>query len=583
MQFHQDGFHPGDPRTAPEAKTTKDIADVLIVGAGPAGLTLAAYLAQFPDIDTRLIEVKPGPMQLGQADGVSCRSMEMFQVFGFANAVMEEAYWVNEAVFWTPDPTDPSQIRQSGRVQDVEDGLSEMPHTILNQARVHDMYLGVMRNAPTRMQPLYAHKVSDVTAGAPCEVQVETPDGPKTVLARYVVGCDGARSAVRRATGLELKGDSANKAWGVMDVLGVTDFPDIRKKALIQSASEGTVLVIPREGGHLVRLYVELESLGDTERVRDRDITLDDLIAAANRILAPYTLDVKEVPWWSVYEIGQRLTDRFQKGNVFIAGDACHTHSPKAGQGMNVSMGDGFNLAWKLAEVLRGEAPEALLETYSTERQSVAQDLIDFDRAFAKVIAAKGRDADAPELQSHLTKAGRYTAGMGVRYAPSVITGDGSHQALAQGFEIGTRFHSAPVIRVADAKRVELGHVIKPDGRWRLFAFVGSAGLDAFSAAAQGLSACCDLRAVLQEAHHDVDWAALPGLLKPPTGRYGLTDYERVFAPDLKTGPDIFDLRGVDRDQGALVLVRPDQYVADVQPLSAPNALVFVGSQRHKV
>ena len=112
--------------------------------------------------------------------------------------------------------------------------------------------------------------------------------------------------------------------------------------------------MLPREGGYLVRLYVELDQLAKDERVADRGMGVDDIIAKAKWILAPHTLDVKEVVWWSIYEIGHRLTDRFddvpadQAGirspRVMLAGDACHTHSPKAGQGMNVSMGDAFNL-----------------------------------------------------------------------------------------------------------------------------------------------------------------------------------------------------------------------------------------------
>src|SRR5205809_2667435 len=172
-----------------------------------------------------------------------------------------------------------------------------------------------------------------------------------------------------------------------MDVLAVTDFPDIRYKSLIQSANDGSIIVIPREGGYLVRLYVELARLDIGERVSGRKITADDLIAKARRILHPYTLEVKEIPWWSVYEIGQRLCDKYDDVSedaagtrlprVFIAGDACHTHSPKAGQGMNFSMQDTFNLGWKLAAVLRSQCAPKLLHTYSDERQVVAQQLID--------------------------------------------------------------------------------------------------------------------------------------------------------------------------------------------------------------
>ena len=201
--------------------------------------------------------------------------MEMFEAFGFGERVLKEAYWVNEMTFWKPDDKRRENIVRSGRIQDVEDGLSEFPHVILNQARVHDFFLDVMRNSPTRLEPDYARRLLDLeidpagTLGRdayPVTVRLERLDPAhegqmETVRARYVVGCDGARSTVRKSIGRALHGDSANHAWGVMDVLAVTDFPDIRLKALIQSANEGSILLIPREGGYLVRIYVELDKL----------------------------------------------------------------------------------------------------------------------------------------------------------------------------------------------------------------------------------------------------------------------------------------------------------------------------------
>ena len=189
-----------------------------------------------------------------------------------------------------------------------------------------------------------------------------------------------------------------------MDVLADTDFPDIRMKSAIHSANEGNILIIPREGGYMVRLYIELDELAEDERIASRNITSDHLIAAARRILHPYSLEVREVAWWSVYEIGQRICDKFDDlpedsellPCVFIAGDACHTHSPKAGQGMNVSIADGFNLGWKLASVLRGQARPDLLHSYSQERRAIAQELIDFDREFAKMFSAPPREASDP-------------------------------------------------------------------------------------------------------------------------------------------------------------------------------------------
>ena len=160
---------------------------------------------------------------------------------------------------------------------------------------------------------------------------------------------------------------------------------------------------------------------------------------------------------------------------------------------------------------------------------------------------------------------------------------------------IGTRFHSAPVVRLTDARPLELGHVGKADGRWRLYVFAGAhdasnaqAGvfglcrfLDEslespvrrYTRAGQDSDALFDLRAIFQQPHTELDIATVPALLRPQKGRYGLRDYEKLFCADLKKGPDIFEMRGIDRRQGALVVVRPDQYIAHVLPLDAFQAL----------
>jgi len=629
VQFHLNGFEPGDPEISDPAEryaasgatgAVPEEVDVLIVGCGPAGLTLAAQLSAFPDIKTCIVEQKPARLLRGQADGIACRTMEMFEAYGFSERVMKEACWINETTFWKPDDKQREYIVRSGRVQDVEDGLSEFPHVVLNQARVHDFYLDVMRKSPARLEPYYARRLIDLQIDPeaasgdnayPYQVtaRLERVDPShegqiETVKARYLVGCDGARSAVRKSIGRALHGDSANHAWGVMDVLAVTDFPDVRVKSLIQSANDGSSIIIPREGGYLFRLYIELDKLDAGERISNRNVTADDLIAAARRILKPHTLDVKEVAWWSVYEIGQRLCDKFDDvpqedvakrlPRVFIAGDACHTHSPKAGQGMNVSMQDGFNLGWKLASVLRKRCAPHLLHTYSAERQAIAKDLIDFDREWAAMLASS-KGFDAAETQRYFVRHGRYTAGTAARYRPSILTGEATWQHLAEGLTIGMRFHSAPVIRIADAKPVHLGHAVKADGRWRIFAFAGAqdpaaynSGIRALCAflsqahespvtkytpADEDIDAVFDVRAVFQQSHHDLAVEAMPSLLLPRKGRYGLCDYEKMFCSDLKSRNDIFTMRGIDREQGCMVLVRPDQYVAHVLPLDGYQQL----------
>ncbi|MGO4690215.1 FAD-binding monooxygenase [Glaciibacter sp. 2TAF33] len=617
MQFHHHGYVSTDPRVQTIAGVgidrpdeLPDNVDVLIVGTGPAGMITAAQLSQFPRITTRIIERRGERLAIGQADGIQARSVETFQAFGFAERIIAEAYHITEMAFWKPDPADPSRIIRTARAVDDVTGISEFPHLIVNQARVLDYFAEVMFNSPTRMKPDYGWGFRGLEVAKEGEYPVtvklvhttgEREGEERTIHAKYVVGADGARSGVRESIGCTMAGDQAFHAWGVMDVLAVTDFPDIRTKCAIQSEF-GSILHIPREGGYLFRMYVDLGEVAADNRGAIRNTTIEEIIAKANEILHPYTLDVKNVAWHSVYEVAHRLTDRFDDvrldeigtrwPRVFIAGDACHTHSAKAGQGMNVSMQDGFNLGWKLAHVLDGRSPESLLGTYSAERQVIAKNLIDFDKQWSSLMAAKPEDLDDPsELEDFYTRTAEFPAGFMTQYPPSMLVGEATHQGLATGFPVGKRFKSAPVVRVADANRVHLGHHHRADGRWRVYAFADAAAPGETSALSEwaewlqaspesplvvhtpperDIDSVFDVKVVYQQPHTAVDIGRVPGAFLPRTGPYGLIDYEKLYA--AHPGQDIFELRGIDRG-GAVVVVRPDQYVANVLSLSATAEL----------
>lgn len=260
-------------------------------------------------------------------------------------------------------------------------------------------------------------------------------------------------------------GDSTDAVWGVMDIYPQTDFPDIRKKGILRT-QEGSLLIIPREGNSLVRFYIEL-----AESTVAKEVRVEDLQTTARRIFHPYKMDIVETFWWSAYSIGQRHADFFSKDNrVFLTGDACHTHSPKAGQGMNTSLQDGYNIGWKLASILKGQASSSLLHTYNIERERVAIDLIEFDRAFAQAFASRSK----VDFSEYFIKSGRYTAGMTKRYDQSeIINISGSNQDLATGLDVGMRFPSTQVVRFCDAKPVQLSQVLQADGRWRIVVFPG--------------------------------------------------------------------------------------------------------------
>lgn len=273
---------------------------------------------------------------------------------------------------------------------------------------------------------------------------------------------------MRRSLGYRMIGDSTDAVFGVMDVFARTNFPDIRKKATLQS-EHGVLMIIPREGGSLVRFYIELG-----HGIPAKDVKPEDLQETARKIFHPYTLEIVDTVWWSAYSIGQRLVDHFSKDNrVFLMGDACHTHSPKAGQGMNTSLQDGYNIGWKLASILQGQATPDLLESYNIERRMTAANLIDFDRSFAKLFSA-AFNVSPEQFAEQFKKAGRFTAGLTATYSDSSITcAQRSTQNLAKNLVVGMRFPSTQVVRFCDARAMHLVKALPADGRWRIVIFAG--------------------------------------------------------------------------------------------------------------
>ncbi|ODT09389.1 MAG: phenol 2-monooxygenase [Microbacterium sp. SCN 70-18] len=607
MQFHHHGYVSADPRVQEPAGAgvdrpaeLPDEMDVLIVGSGPAGMLLAAQMSQFPDVTTRIIERRDGRLVLGQADGIQPRSVETFQAFGFAERIVAEAYNIAYMNFWGPDPENPRNIVRTARTEDYAFKISEFPHLIVNQARVLDYFAEAAAHGPGRIVPDYGVEFVGLTVDDvgeyPVEVRVRTAGVERTVRAKYVVGSDGARSGVREAIGRTHVGAFAAHAWGVMDVLVNTDFPDWRTKCAINSEA-GNILHIPREGGYLSRMYIDLGEVAADDDRRVRQTPVEEIIRRANEILHPYSIDVKQVAWSSVYEVGHRVTDHFDDAadesgrapRVFLTGDACHTHSAKAGQGMNVSMQDGFNLGWKLGHVLTGLAPASLLSTYSAERQPVAQQLIDFDREWSSLMARKPEEiSDPTELATFYLGTAEFPSGFMTQYGPSAIVTDAGHQELAAGFPLGKRFKSVEVVRVCDGNVVHLGHHARADGRWRVYAFAPAGDATAlhtwadavastiarFTPDGADVDAVFDVKAIYRHPFEEIDITRVPELFLPRTGPLALTDWEKVYAagPSAWTDADIFAERGLS-DDGVVVVVRPDQYVAGVFPLAATEEL----------
>ncbi|KAH6700585.1 putative phenol 2-monooxygenase [Leptodontidium sp. MPI-SDFR-AT-0119] len=578
---------------------------VIICGSGSAGLCAAVWLARHR-IPFKILEKRQGPMVMGQADGVQCRTVEIFESLGLAEGLLRKAYHVLEVAFWATEEGGDGEwkgrIVRTSRAADTMKELSHQPHVILNQALINGFFLeDVKRNGGQEVDYGYVVKKVEVDSKAakkadggedvyPVKVVAEKDGNEEVFEAKYVLGCDGAHSEVRHSLGFKMIGDSTDTIWGVMDVYPRTNFPDIRRKVTIRS-DIGNLVIIPREGGSLVRFYIQLPPGTIVKEVK-----LEDLHNAARQIFHPYTMDIAETAWWSAYSIGQRLADHFSKDNrVFLTGDACHTHSPKAGQGMNVSLQDGFNIGWKLATVLRGRAPPSLLKTYNIEREKVAADLIAFDRSWSKLFSSQSSGPNghsAEYFSEQFVRGGKYTAGVTAKYDDSVLTSSAkSKQDLAKALIVGMRFPSAQVVRHCDAKTMQLAKALPADGRWRIVVFAGD---NQSSRSAERLNKLATFlssdegpvrRFTLPNADVDsfietlvvfygervkIEQEHIPEYFYPVTGKWGMRDLHKTFVDDESYNSGHghgYEKYGVDVEEGAIAIVRPDQYVSLVTSL----------------
>ncbi|GAA5887203.1 hypothetical protein JCM5296_004561 [Sporobolomyces johnsonii] len=618
--------------------------DVLIVGAGPAGLMLATWLSKLK-IKTKIIDKRNTKIFTGQADGVQCRTVEVFQSFGFAERLVLEGAHINEVVFYNPG--EDGGIVRTKRTPDNEPGTSRFPHAVLTQARIEQFMLdaikefdnltvdrsiapaalsvdpslissfspssypitvtlrhltesestpaqtGAVPNGLFRSNILSDEEVEAIAAG---KADFDKAGEEETVRAKFVVGCDGARSWVRKQLGLTLEGDSANSVWGVLDAVVVTDFPDIRLKVTIHSKDAGSILVVPRERD-LVRFYIQMGTTKPGERFDRAAVTPESIIATAQRIFAPYTIDFKHVDWYTLYEVGQRLCPKMTLDErVFLAGDASHCHSPKAGQGMNVSMMDTYNLGWKLAHVLQGKASPEILKTYQSERHQTAKELIDLDYQLSRMFAAKPQrdetDTEGVSLaafKEFFIKAGRWASGTAVHYKPSLLVApEREAGSLAPGLPHGMRFESHPVVCIADARPWHLADRFMSDGRFRLVLFAGdvreasqkeklekvaayldspSGPLRTYTPASDDLDSVIEVLTVISNPRISIEPNAFPDVLWPPKQPYGSRAYDKLYADDSSpVTPEvqgrIYEKLGIDKQKGCMVVVRPDQTVA---------------------
>ncbi|KAI0818935.1 FAD binding domain-containing protein [Irpex lacteus] len=596
------------------SSTTTDAThvDVLIIGAGPAGLMAGIALAR-AGVKIKIIDQKPTSVSAGQADGIMPRTMELFQSYGLAEKFFKIANRVNQVAFY--HAREGGGIERGGRAPMIDPPNTRYPFiATLNQGAIESIFLdalaeiGIPIDRPTRptsltlttdekeLQDPNAYPVTVVLEHLPTENKEKSEE---TIHAKFVIGADGAHSWVRRALGIEMIGEQTDHVWGAIDFTTTSEanFPDWRNITTI-STTNTTMMLIPREKDKL-RLYINLgleNGLIDTAtgRVVAQNIDAKRLLQIAEEALKPYVIPPANVDWWTCYIVGQRVASSFTSNErVFIVGDACHTHSPKGGQGMNVSMNDSHNLAWKLAYVLRGWADPELLKTYEFERRKFAQELIAFDKWYEASFSTKARaeifegaeeDIVAPVEPHEAFRAfSGLTSGTGIRYDPSIIVST-TEKGLSEKLALGQRLPPETVLRAADSTPIDIQETCPSDSRFKIIVFTGDIKqqpqLDLLNSFADEIfregsplkklgNDAFDILSILKGEKETVNYLAVPVVLR--------SHFHKVLLDAIdvtgKQGGKIYEEFGI-RPEGAVVVIRPDGYVASITGLDEPTELV---------
>ncbi|KAJ5109675.1 Monooxygenase FAD-binding [Penicillium argentinense] len=574
--------------------------DLLIVGAGPAGLAAASWAARY-NMSTQIIDQKSGRKNSGHADGLQSRTLEILESFGIVDPILKLGVPEVDMCYWVMNP-ETGKIERNGRDAAETGRMSRFGQILLNQGSVEQNFIDHLRAKSNIRVEWNRRAVSlDLTAsgddqetfpvavGVACLDEHGNPqpvEASQMIHARYLIACDGAHSWVRHKLNVSADGPDKDTDWGVLDIVPITNFPDIRQACSVQSGPYGSIMMVPREN-KLTRFYIRLQhGLREDNSSYSKDPPRA-LVEMAKKAMWPYDLAYKRCDWCSYYTTSRRVVQDFRPHKrIFLAGDAAHTHSLKGGQGMNVSIQDTYNLVWKLGAVLTEGAHPDILETYDSERRCVATKLMDLDANLVRAFEDQnsGKSGGAHEVRDRYAG---FMAGVDVTYSPSVLVADGvvnGNSALAHKVKLGMRLASERVTYHCDGTSVHLAQRLPSDGSWKLLVFPADLekpdGMKALKVFADYFSDNSHL------AHRSKDAEAIGPLIdvllihSGPRNTDRLLDLPRIFHPfDEVMGWDYWKVfadvdgqaysgYGIDGSGGGcLILCRPDQHVAWVGAL----------------
>jgi len=339
--------------------------EVIIVGAGPTGLALACQLIRH-NIDFVILDKKETTTPHSKAIGVQARTLEIYEQISLADdliALGTKAEGVRLMVG--------GEVRGKVELSDLGEGMSPYPFLLLVEQGLHEklLYDFIKSKGKDVVWQTTLESFSQTEAGV--TANIKTANGAsETIEAKFLVGCDGAKSIVRRTLGLTFEGSTLERLFYVADVDINWEYPHDALMVFLMKTN--LLAFFPMVGENRWRIVGTFPE----EFAKDEGDILYEEIEAQIKKDTELELDITKVNWFSVYKVHSRRVNKFSNGRCFLAGDSAHIHTPAGAQGMNTGIQDSYNLAWKLASVLRGKASLALLETYDEERSANAKRLL---------------------------------------------------------------------------------------------------------------------------------------------------------------------------------------------------------------
>ncbi len=408
--------------------------DVIIVGAGPTGLSLAVQLMRY-NINFVIFDKKEGVTELSKALVVHARSLEIYDQVGLAKKAVVEGEQVQEVALMHD-----GKISAHLDFSDFGAGLSPFPFMLVfeQSKNEHLLYEHLQHNGQAVQWQTELETLTQDADGV--RVVVKTTSGEKqTIKSRYLVGCDGASSPTRQLLGLPFEGSTHPRLFYVADVQ--MEFPGQEGTLYPVLGQDSFVLIVPMQGENRWRL---IGNLPEYENSIDQEVLFESVEPKVKQ-LVQLPLEITTVHWFSTYKVHTRRAEPFSIGRCFLAGDAAHIHTPAGGQGMNTGIQDAYNLAWKLAFVLQGKAQDSLLATYTEERLANAKRLLQTTDQFFEVAASDRwylrffRESIFPTLASFVTQFSNakeflfpIVSQIGLDYRDSSL----SHPQQEQSFEV---------------------------------------------------------------------------------------------------------------------------------------------------